>query len=226
MPINREHPRIRTSAWRDSRITRAQARALAELLPRYRVSDEPNRIDFAKLFPSAEKIVVEIGFGNGAMLLEMALRNPAAGYLGIEIYRSGIGRLLLGLNELQLGNVRVADQDARDVMHDRIMPGSIDEIYVMFPDPWQKARHYKRRLIQPEFARTCADRLVAGGRFYFATDWANYADYCLEVMESVDELDNVANCGFSDRPQRIITKFEERADHDRREVFDLIFEKK
>ncbi len=222
---DRTHPRIRTVSWREGRITRAQTRALNELLPRYRVPDTPLAIDFSDLFPFADTIAVEIGFGSGAMLLEMASANPNTGYLGIDIYRPGIGRLLLGLEKLDLANVRIANQDARDVLHERIAPGSVDELYLMFPDPWPKARHFKRRLIQPEFAGACADRLSDAGRLYFATDWADYASHCLEVLESTAGLRNAAQSGFAERPPRIATGFEQRAAREDREIFDLIFEK-
>ena len=223
--MNSTHPRIRTAARREGRITRAQSRALKELLPRYRVSDSPHVIVFAQLFPSACRIAVEVGFGNGAMLLEMASRNPDTGYLGIEFYRPGIGRLLLGLEKRNLSNVRIGNQDARDVICDRIASGTVDELYLMFPDPWPKARHFKRRLVQTEFAGACADRLSVGGRLYFATDWPDYASHCLEVFESTKGLRNVAGSGFAERPSRVITRFEQSAEKEQREVFDLVFEK-
>lgn len=217
--------RIHTVALRKGRITKAQSEAIAKLLPAYRVANLDGHLDLREHFPGADRFAVEIGFGDGAGLLEMASSNPSTGYLGIDLYRPGIGRLLIGLERLGLGNVRVADEDARDVMATAIAPGSIDDLYVMFPDPWPKKRHYKRRLMQPEFAALCADRLKPGGHMHVATDWENYAEHLLDLLDATDGLRNAAGSGFMKRPDRSVTRFEQRARTQGREVYDLLYEK-
>ncbi len=217
--------RIRSFVRREGRITSAQSRALKQLLPQYKIPDSEDQIDFSEIFPKSDKVAIEVGFGTGALLVQMAANNPQTGYLGIEVYRSGIGRLLLQMENLGLSNIRIAEQDAYDVLCERVEPQSIDEIYVMFPDPWPKKRHAKRRLIQPKFSVACANCLKSSGQLFVATDIKDYAIHSLAVLEVTPGLQNVAGKGFATRFERANTRFEQRAVVDDRAVFDLIFQK-
>ncbi|MGH8132090.1 MAG: tRNA (guanosine(46)-N7)-methyltransferase TrmB, partial [Steroidobacteraceae bacterium] len=144
-----EHPRsIRSFVTRGGRITPAQQRALDELWPRYGVEHAAQRLGLPALFGRDAPCTVEIGFGNGANLLALALAHPERDYLGVEVHRPGVGRLLLALEERSVANVRVICHDAVEVLERQIAPRSVQEIIILFPDPWPKKRHHKRRLVQ------------------------------------------------------------------------------
>lgn len=206
---------------REGRITAAQQAALTEMLPLYRVPEQYAPINFDKLFPQAGRIAVEIGFGNGESLFKRAQQNPETGYLGIEVYRPGIGRLLHQLRQHRLDNIRIADQDARDVIEFAIDSLAIDELYVLFPDPWPKKRHFKRRLMQPEFCQLCADRLKPGGRLIFATDWEDYAQQVAGTFCGISALKSVS----TDAEDREQTRYERKAIREGRKIFNRAFEK-
>ena len=222
-PVQRNR-RVKTYARRASRITKAQRRALVELLPVYGIGDSSEPLDLAGMFPNAEKFCVEVGFGDGEALAAMASANPRNVYLGIEVYRSGIGRCLRRLNQAGLENVRVSSADVRDVL-ERFATESIHEICVFFPDPWSKRRHHKRRLIQPDFIDLCAGKLTPGGVICMATDSLQYAQHMLEVLTENGEIRNFSDDGgFCDgNPNRPQTQFERKALECGSAVYDLIF---
>ena len=170
------HPRsIRSFVTRAGRITAAQERALAELWPKYGVAPGPGLLERGQLFGRAAPCTLEIGFGNGENLAALARQHPERDYLGVEVHRPGVGRLLLALEQHQLANVRVICHDAVEVLERQIAPGSLGEILVLFPDPWPKKRHQKRRLLSPEVIAQLARLLVPGGEFRFASDNGSYA---------------------------------------------------
>lgn len=206
---------------REGRITAAQRAALTEMLPLYRVPEQDIPLKFDKLFPQANRIAIEIGFGDGEALFKRAQRSPETGYLGIEVYRPGIGRLLHQLRQHKLDNLRIADRDARDVMEFAVEPSTIDELSVLFPDPWPKKRHFKRRLMQPEFCQLCADRLKPGGRLLFASDWENYAQQVVATCGGISALKAVR----ADAEDREQTRYERKAVREGRKIFNLAFEK-
>ena len=167
-----EHPRsIRSFVTRAGRITPAQQRALAELWPKYGVEFAAAPLDPAALFGRVAPLRAEIGFGNGDNLLRLAAAHPQCHFLGIEVHRAGVGRLLLALETAALRNVRIICHDAVEVLEQQLAPASLEEILILFPDPWPKKRHHKRRLIQAPFVALAAARLVPGGRLRLATDW-------------------------------------------------------
>ena len=221
MKSNQVRWRNPTVVRREGRITAAQQAALTELLPQYRVAEHNTPIEFDKLFPRISRIAVEIGFGDGETLYKRAKCSPQTGYLGIEVYRPGIGRLLYQLRQHKLDNIRIADRDARDVMEFAINSSVLDELYVLFPDPWPKKRHFKRRLMQPEFCDVCADRLKPGGRLIFATDWEEYAQQV--AVTCGDNLSLKAVC--ADPLVREQTRYERKAIREGRNIVDLVFEK-
>jgi tRNA (guanine-N7-)-methyltransferase len=225
MPDTGQARSIRSFVIRGGRITAAQQRALGELWPRYGVEYEARPLELAGLFGRGAPCTLEIGFGNGANLLALALAHPEHDYLGVEVHRPGIGRLLLGLEERRPGNVRIVCQDAVDVLGQQIVPGSVDEILVLFPDPWPKKRHHKRRLIRPPFVALLARALAPGGVLRLATDWEPYALEMLATLGAAPELTNLApDGGFVPRPaERLPTRFESRGASLGHRVFDLAF---
>ena len=219
-----EHPRsIRSFVTRSGRITAAQQRALDELWPQYGLEFEPRLLDLDALFGRRAPRTLEIGFGNGEHLAALAAAHPERDYVGVEVHRSGVGRLMLSLQQLGLRNVRIVCHDAVEVLQKQIPAGSLDEVLVLFPDPWPKKRHHKRRLIQPEFVALLAERLTRGGILCLATDWEPYAEHMRETLNSCAQLQG----GTVDRPaERAPTRFEKRGTRLGHGVWDFAYVKK
>lgn len=223
-----DHPRaIRSFVTRSGRITSAQERALHDLWPKYGVELGTAPLDLDALFGRRGRRIAEIGFGNGDNLLALAASRPAEDFLGIEVHRPGVGRLLLQLEERALGNVRVVCQDAVEVLERYLGGPCLDEILILFPDPWPKKRHHKRRLIQPPFVALLAERLRSGGALRLATDWEPYAAEMLATLAAELRLRNVAPDGaFILRPaERAPTRFERRGERLGHQVWDLEFQR-
>ena len=221
-----EHPRsIRSFVTRGGRITAAQERALSSLWPKYGVALGTQRLETRALFGREGPCTIEIGFGNGENLLSLAAAHPGRNFLGVEVHRPGVGRLLLGLEERGLANVRVICHDAVEVFERQVAPHSVHEILVLFPDPWPKKRHHKRRLIQRPFVDLAVSRLAHDGVLRLATDWQPYALEMLSTLMATPELENLAADGaFVPRSvERAPTRFERRGESLGHEVWDLAF---
>lgn len=220
-----DHPRaIRSFVTRAGRITSAQERALETLWPKYGLEPQ-GLLDLDGVFGRAAPRTVEVGFGNGENLLALAAAHPQRDYLGIEVHRPGVGRVLLALETHSLSNVRVICHDAVEVLEGYLPPASLEEILVLFPDPWPKKRHHKRRLIQGPFVGLLAERLAPGGIVHLATDWAPYAEEMLAVLSAETRLRNLSPRGtFVVRPEeRRATRFERRGERLGHGVWDLSF---
>jgi tRNA (guanine-N7-)-methyltransferase len=206
-------------------MTPAQSRALVELWPRFGVEAGPGMIDLPQLFGRDAPCFLEIGFGMGDALAQMAQARPEHNFLGIEVHRPGLGNLLRKLDDLHLDNVRVLAHDAVEVLRDSVADASLAGVYVFFPDPWPKKRHHKRRLIQPEFAALLCRKLARGGRLHLATDWEHYAQQMLAVLDATAGLRNSAGQGrySNSRDDRPLTKFERRGLRLGHGVWDLIY---
>jgi tRNA (guanine-N7-)-methyltransferase len=221
-----EHPRaIRSFVTRAGRITAAQQRALSELWPRFGLAFRATPLEARAVFGREAPRTLEVGFGNGENLVALASGEPQRDFLGIEVHRPGVGRALLALEARALNNVRIICHDAVEVLAQQLPPQWLDEILILFPDPWPKKRHHKRRLIQRPFAEVLASRLIAGGRLRLATDWEPYAHEMLATLSAVTTLRNDAAGGaFAPRPaQRVPTRFERRGQSLGHEVWDLSF---
>ena len=221
-----EHSRsIRSFVTRAGRITDAQQRALDLLWPRFGIEFAPGPLDLAATFGRSTRLVAEIGFGNGENLTALATAHPEWDYLGIEVHRSGVGRVLLAAQERALANVRVICHDAVEVLDQQVPLQSLDEILILFPDPWPKKRHHKRRLVQPPFVELACSRLKIGGLLRLATDWQPYAQQMMEVLAANPRLRNTAaDGGFVPRPQeRVPTRFETRGERLGHGVWDLAY---
>jgi tRNA (guanine-N7-)-methyltransferase len=223
------HPRgVRSFVLRAGRMTDAQQRALETLWPRFGLEYQPTPCDLDALFGRQAPRVVEIGFGNGANLIHMASQRPEADFLGIEVHRPGIGRALLDIERLELRNVRLSNHDAVEVIGQQLPEACLDEVLVLFPDPWHKKRHHKRRLLNEAFVRLLATRLKSGGMLRAATDWEPYAVAMLEVLGGCPLLVNTAaDGGFVPRPEsRQPTRFERRGARLGHGVRDLAFRRR
>jgi len=217
--------RIRSFVRREGRLTPAQSRALEELMPRYglQIADRP--YDFAAIFGRDAPLTLEIGFGNGDTLSELARLNPDRDFIGIEVHRPGVGRLLNNLAAAQLENVRVICGDAVEILNRCIPDASLAAVLLYFPDPWPKKRHHKRRIVQAEFVTCITRKLQSGGQFHLATDWPEYAEHMLAVLQAAPELRNTAaDSAYVARPaERPLTKFEQRGLNRGHPVRDLVF---
>jgi tRNA (guanine-N7-)-methyltransferase len=222
--MNTPRHAIRSYVLRAGRITRAQTRALEELLPRFGIPYSESVLDLDAVFGRRAPRALEIGFGNGDTLIELASKSPDTDFIGVEVHPPGIGHCLLAVESLKLSKVRVIAHDAVEVLSNQLAPASLDEVLLYFPDPWPKKRHHKRRIVQPAFAALVADRLKPGGRFKLATDWEPYAAWMLEILGASQDFTNVAPAGGCvDRPAREATRFENRGRRLGHTVFDLEF---
>lgn len=208
-------------------MTPAQQRAYDHGWELWGIDYLPEPMDLRNVFGDSKRFILEIGFGMGGSLLEMARNDPESAYLGIEVHRPGVGRLLMGISELGVTNLRIMCHDAVEVLERCITPGTLDAIQIFFPDPWPKKRHHKRRLVQRPFVRLAADRLRSGGRLHLATDWQPYAEHMLQVLEDEKSLRNAHGKNrYAPRPQdRPLTKFEARGRGLGHGVWDLVFER-
>lgn len=219
---------IRSFVRRGGRTTGRQQQGLSLHLANFQLPVGSTPWDMQAIFGREAATVVEIGFGMGGSLLEMAKQHPELNYIGIEVHEAGLGNLAAGLAEAGITNVRLAPMDAVKVFETYIEDASLAGIQVFFPDPWPKKRHHKRRLIQPKFVSLLAQKLRQGGFLHCATDWENYAESMLEVLTQEATLENQSAEGhFIPRPaSRPYTKFELRGEKLGHNVFDLIFLKK
>jgi tRNA (guanine-N7-)-methyltransferase len=219
------HRRIRSFVLRGGRQSPAAARALELLAPRYALAFDGRPIDLRAAFGRMAPTVLEIGFGVGTTTAEIAAAHPRVDFLAVDVYAQGVANLLRLVDARGLGNVRIVQHDAVDVV-DAIAPGALGGVHVYFPDPWPKKRHHKRRLLQPAFVHALAARLAPGGYLHVATDWQPYADEVLAACVAEPLLVNTAQ-GFAPRPAwRPQTKFEARGLALGHTVSDILFERR
>lgn len=227
-PPPRHHP-IRSFVLRQDRLTPGQARAYDTLWPRFGIAwNLGESLDLPALFGNPNPVYLEIGFGNGEPLAELASRYPQRNYLGIEVHRPGVGHLLLEIEKRGLTNLRICRHDAVEFLEQGLARASLDGVYLFFPDPWPKQRHHKRRILKSRFVASLGRVIRPGGLFHVATDWEPYARQMLELLDAGDLFVNVAGPGaFHPRPQtRPLTRFEQRGIHLGHQVRDLIFRRR
>jgi tRNA (guanine-N7-)-methyltransferase len=211
---------------RAGRMTPGQQRGWDEGFPQYGLSAEQGALDWDDQFGASGRRIVEIGFGMGDSLIQMAQADPGAQFIGIEVHRPGVGRLLSRVLAEKIQNVRVYAEDAVDVFAQSLTLESLDAIHIFFPDPWHKKRHHKRRLIQPGWVREITQRLKAGGYLHLATDWEPYAEHMFDVLDDVPSLKNASGAPRSAVPRpdyRPLTKFEARGERLGHRVQDLVY---
>ena len=219
------HPPIRSFVLRQGRVSNAQRRAVDTLSSVYGIPYAPGALDFERIFGRRAPTILEIGFGMGETTSLIAQAHPENNYLGIEVHTPGVGSLLKLIAENALGNLRLVQHDAVEVIEHMIAPASLAGAHIFFPDPWPKKRHHKRRLIQPAFVTLLASRLAPGAYLHAATDWQEYAEQILAVFAAEPNLANTAP-GYAPRPDyRPQTKFESRGLKLGHGVWDIIFRK-
>jgi len=218
---------IRSFVLREGRITPAQQRAFVEHWARFGIDYRGQPRDLDALFGRTAPRVLEIGFGNGEALAWAGEHDPARDYLGIEVHRPGVGRLMNALAASDAGNVRIWNHDAVEVLRCEIPEAALDEVRIWFPDPWPKKRHHKRRLIQPDFMGLLATRVKPGGLLHLATDWPQYASHMQEVLAAQSGWRlRAGESGESKRPEwRIETRFERRGLDLGHPVTDLLYDR-
>lgn len=219
--------RIKSFIRRQGRATAGQRLALENLWDQYCLSPDQG-YDFEKVFGRKAPLIVEIGFGNGSSLADMAEANPHQDYLGIEVHRPGVGHLMMLLDERQISNVRIFNHDAIEILEQKIADASLAGVHLFFPDPWHKRRHHKRRIVRPSFLALLNKKLAVGAYFHAATDWGDYAKEMLALLSADSGLQNASATGdYSPRPDyRPLTKFENRGLKLGHGVWDLIFHKR
>ena len=219
--------RIKSFVIRAGRMTESQQKGWSSVFPEHGFTLSERRFDWDRSFAVAGRRVLEIGFGMGDSLVAMADQNPQDRYLGIEVHRPGVGKLLSEVDKRGIKNLKVFAEDAVQVLEEAIPQESIDLLQIFFPDPWHKKRHHKRRLIQPDFVELLVSRLSAAGHLHLATDWQPYAEHMMEVLSANALLLNTAGQNnYIVRPEsRPETKFERRGHRLGHGVWDLLFEK-
>ncbi|MGB5612436.1 MAG: tRNA (guanosine(46)-N7)-methyltransferase TrmB [Sedimenticolaceae bacterium] len=222
----RPRRKIRSFVLREGRLTPGQQRAFDTLWPDWGLEYQSQALDLRSVFGNENPVFLEIGFGNGESLAEMAHRHPERNYLGVEVHGPGVGHLLLKLQEYGCSNVRAIRHDAVEVLDHMLPAASLAGVYLFFPDPWHKRRHHKRRILQPAFLDRLERVIRPGGFFHAATDWQDYAEHMMDVIGADGpRFENRAGPGkYTGRPdERPLTKFERRGQRLGHGVWDLIF---
>lgn len=216
---------VRSFVRRQGRMSANLRQALVELLPKYGIDPAQPTLDLTACFGRAAPCIMEIGFGNGVALLDMAQHNPQHNYLGIDVHRPGVANVCSQLEKRGITNVRVMCADVTEVLTRQITDAALAAILIFFPDPWPKQRHQKRRLIQPAFVDVLVQKLSVNGVLHLATDWEDYAKHMLKVLGQQRLLANQAGDGnFSERPvYRPLTKYEQRGQQQGHVVRDLVY---
>jgi tRNA (guanine-N7-)-methyltransferase len=224
---DKKNRRIRSFVLRSGRMTAGQQSAYEKYWPEKGLSLDDGAINYQQVFAREANTVLEIGFGMGDSLVEMAKAAATENFIGVEVHVPGVGKLLHNMEQQNVDNIRVYCDDAIEVLNQCIPDESLARVQIYFPDPWHKKKHHKRRLIQSEFIQSLRTKLTVGGVIHLATDWEHYAEYMMEVMSSAQGFKNKeAEFCFSLRPEcRPITKFEKRGERLGHGVWDLLFEK-
>ena len=222
--ITKRH--IRSFVLRQGRVTVAQQRAVDTLQPVFGIPYAAQPLDLEQAFCRAAPRILEIGFGMGDSTALIAQTNPENDYLCLEVHTPGVGNLFKVMGEQNISNIRIIQHDAVEVLRDMITENSLDGVHIFFPDPWHKARHNKRRLIQAPFIEKLMKKLKRGGYIHVATDWQDYAEQVLAVLSAEPLLENTAT-DYAPRPDyRPLTKFEKRGLNLGHGVWDLVFKRK
>lgn len=214
---------VRSFVRRQGRLTKGQQLALEKYWSVMGVDYQAAPVELAELFGRTAPVVLEIGFGMGASLVTMAQQHPQQNFLGIEVHTPGVGACLASAHAAGVSNLRIMCHDAVEVLENMLPDNALCKVQLFFPDPWQKARHNKRRIVQVPFAEQVLCKLKKGGTFHMATDWQDYAQHMLEVMNSIRGYKNLSlDAEMVSRP---VTKFEQRGQRLGHGVWDLLFER-
>jgi tRNA (guanine-N7-)-methyltransferase len=214
---------IRSYAPRAGRFTDAQKKAYDSFSAKYLIPFSEEKLDFNAVFGRNSGVTLEIGFGMGIATAMIAEANPGKDYLGVEVHRPGIGRLLWEMEKRAIANIRIIEHDAAIVTEKMIPDRSLEAVHLFFPDPWPKKRHHKRRLVRRPFADVLAMKLLPGGYLYMVTDWEDYALHALSELSAAPLLRNAHESFAPPSPWRPKTKFEQKALAQGRSIKELFF---
>jgi tRNA (guanine-N7-)-methyltransferase len=217
---------IKTYVLRAGRMGSGQVRAFEQFGPQFLLNYSPDKLDVTQAFGRAAPLILEIGFGMGDATAKIAHTRPEDNFLCCEVHMPGVGALLKRCGEQGIDNIRIVQHDAVQVLENMLVPEQLDGVHIFFPDPWHKARHHKRRLIQPAFVSRLLTRLKPGGYLHCATDWQPYAEQMLQVLSAEPGLINTA-ADYAPKPDyRPLTKFEHRGLKLGHGVWDLVFQRR
>lgn len=215
---------IRSYVIRSGRLTGAQRKAIESHWDEYVIEFDGTPLDLSSMFEKPQLLTVEIGFGMGDSLLEMAKNTPDQNFLGIEVHQPGVGKLLAGIKENDISNLKLICHDAKEILEAGLPDNCIDRLLLFFPDPWHKKRHNKRRIVQTAFIELLLTKLTQSAELHFATDWEAYAEHMMEVLEANQKLENaLGSQNYWSNPERPVTKFERRGHRLGHGVWDLRF---
>ena len=216
---------VKTYVLRIGRMTAAQEKAYNELAPVWCIPFENKKLNLVDIFGNTNPIIVEIGFGMGDATVDLAQKNPDINYLGIEVHRPGVGKVLSEIKKRDLKNLYLIEHDALEVLEEMIADESVNGFHIFFPDPWPKKRHHKRRLVQRPRTDLIARNISYEGYLYFVTDWLEYAEFALDELNLTKGLKNKYE-GFAPKQEwRSQTKFERKGQAADRVITELLFEK-
>jgi tRNA (guanine-N7-)-methyltransferase len=204
-------------------FTEAQKKAYQELSEKYLIPYKEEYLNFKDVFNNSENVILEIGFGSGFATARIAEANPEKNYLGVEVHKPGIGRLLREIENQKISNIRIIEYDVIDVVQKMIPESSLSAIHIFFPDPWPKKRHRKRRLIQRPFTDFLGNCLKPNGYLYMVTDWEDYAFHAVEELNSTPLLKNTCENFAPPQEWRPKTRFEEKGLAKEHVIRELMF---
>lgn len=219
--MNLANRRIRSYACRSGNVTKAQKQAFDSYAETWVLPYANRLLNFPEIFADHRPVTLEIGFGSGDATMQIARAHPERGYLGVEVYASGVGKLLMHIEEQGLSNLRIIQHDVVEVLENMIPEASLDAVHVFFPDPWPKKRHHKRRLLQPVFVHYLAQRMKSGAYFYFVTDWREYADQVLATCQEEPLFANAYQDFSPAQEWRPATRFEKKGCEAERDILEV-----
>jgi len=217
---------IRSFVLRSGRLTSSQEAAITSQWTVFGIDKGETTLNFTEMFGNTAPVTLEIGYGMGGSLAEMAIADPQRNFIGIEVHAPGIGNLLKLIQEKGIRNLRLLDDDAVEILKNRISDHSLERVHLYFPDPWHKKKHHKRRILKEDFVNLLANKLQESGTFHMATDWQDYAEQMEKVMEENTHFSSISDTPYIQRPDfRPVTKFEKRGLRLGHGVWDLIYKK-
>ncbi|MCL4113116.1 UNVERIFIED_CONTAM: hypothetical protein GTU68_044210 [Idotea baltica] len=216
---------IKSFVQRAGRVTKKQQQALDNYADKHAIKYSEKKLNFNELFGNTNPVILEIGFGMGGSLVQMALENPEKNYFGIEVHQAGVGNILYEIEHQDINNLKIMSYDAVEILTKIIDDEALSGVQIYFPDPWHKKKHNKRRLVNQDNLDLFAKKLKKGGVLHYASDWLPYAEDVLDLLEKDKNYQNLHN-GYAPRPEwRPLTKFEKRGQNLDHTISDILFEK-
>lgn len=214
---------IKTFVMRSGRMTEAQKRHYTAFYTKWCIPYSPKLIDFNSVFHNDNPVIMEIGFGMGTATAKIAEQNPCINYLGVEVFKAGVGKLLGEIEEKKLSNLRIIEYDALDVLENMIADGSLNGFHIFFPDPWQKKRNHKRRLVRRPRTDLLVSKLGQNGYIYMVTDWEDYAEDAFLQLSDTPGLQSKYSHFAEPQHMRPTTKFEQKGLKKGHTIYELLF---